>query len=940
MQIIITKDYHEMSLKASHVLIHQIKSKPDSVLALPTGDTPIVFYRILADAYKRKEVSFAKVKTFNLDEYVGLTSHNRNSYAFYMYVNLFSQVNLKKASCFIPDGVARELKAECLQYEKKIQSLGGIDLAVLGIGINGHIAFNEPGSSFNSKTRVVNLTSSTRRDNRHHFGEASRVPKKAVTMGLSTIMQAKKLILIASGPRKAEAINELVNGPVSKKMPASLLQTHDDVTLIIDEAAASKLRSSGYTDASLTDFTIYAKNSLPYNKNIVVISPHPDDSSISVGGTVSMLAKNNNVHIFVMTSGFRAAIPLLSKRDKIKLRHKEAIEEAKILGAKTHFLNLDFYESGKISGSDDNKLFKIINKLSPDMVFLSLREDEHPTHKLSTELTLKVLKKYVKHAKKIVETWYYETPWSLFTSKAFNTVVQIPSVFMKNKIQAVKCHKSQTQRTTFDQVAKAMSIMRGAIVPEQILGLYGAKPPKLEKHAEVFSVSRITFKENLVESFSGVRGIYGHDLNEIIAETYAFIFGDMLHERLKRNPVVVIGRDSRPSGRKLMQAMIYGLERAGCHVFKVGVATTPLVQFEVRNKDCDGGIIITASHNEPDWNGFKFLSDNGGVLVPDDMDELIKRYHSQNLPLDNEKLEEYIDYVFKVLGKKMISKIAKASLKVVVDPNGGAMIVLIKMLFERLGIKTVEINMDLGVFRHKVEPTKEALKHIGPIIRKNKADLGVAWDCDGDRVEIILSTGEIVSGHYVLALLADQILKETKLEKKIVISCATSKVVKDIAEKHSAKVYETDVGEANVIDKMYQVGAVVGGEGSCGGGIIPPSRCRDGVLTLLKVLGMSIDTKKSLHDILKTYPEYFTVQKNIKIDAKALKKIRKRITAYYKKYKMEKRGGIAGSIKIKIDNDSFVMFRPSKTEKDIMRIIVDSRDKSKTRELMNEALSI
>jgi len=940
MQVVITKDYHEMSKKAADIVSNLIQSKPDCVLCLPTGDTPSAFYRVLVDAAKKGVINFSDVKTFNLDEYVGLSRTDKSSYAFYMLSKLFSPAKLPVENTNIPDGMAKNLNAECRSYEDRIDAVGGVDLAVLGIGTNGHIGFNEPGTPFSSKCHVTNLTDDTIQANVRHFADLSDMPTKAITMGIDTIFRSKKIILFATGPKKADAICRLVNGEVTPDFPASILQTHDDFTLIIDEAAASELIKSGYRDQKTSDFTIYFGDSLPRDKRIVVISPHPDDSAIGAGGTMSLLTEHNDITTFVMASGHRANMPDLNKAERIRKRREEAQSEADVLGVECQFLNLGFYNSDAVSDKDVDKVYSKLLKIKPDIVFMTTASDPHPTHQMSTEIAARSVKRYVKESKSTVELWNYESPWGLFQPGSFNALVQLPPKAVRKKIKAVRQHVSQVERTPFDKVSEAMSVMRGIIVPEQVLGGFGEKPANLESHAEVFRIETVTHEKRLVESLSGVRGIYGSELTDEIAEAYAFAYGSWLRNRVGVNPRVVVGRDSRPSGKRLVESMTRGLERANCHVFRVGVGTTPLIQLEVRKHESHGGVIITASHNEPDWNGFKFLGADGGILKSTDMDVVIKSFHARLPKVEQKAVDHYIQYVNETLGSRTIKQIRDAGLKVVVDPNGGAMIVLIKKLFEYMNIETVELNMDLGVFKHKVEPTRDALKHMGPIVDENEADLGVAWDCDGDRVEMVLPNCRHISGHYILAMLVDEVLSGRVKNRVVVVSAATSQVVSKVAEEHNAKVVEVDVGEANVVEKMYELGAPVGGEGSCGGGIVPPSRCRDGILTLFKVLSLMVKRKMPLNDIVNGYPTRYTLQKNIRTSEETVKRIRGDIKAHYKGFKIVKRGGAGGSVKVTLSPDSFVMFRASKTEPNLLRVIADSPTKTASQKIVREALGL
>ncbi|OGY55574.1 MAG: glucosamine-6-phosphate deaminase [Candidatus Buchananbacteria bacterium RIFCSPLOWO2_01_FULL_40_23b] len=243
MRFIITKNYQELSQKAADLVIKQIKQKPNSVLGLATGSTPLGLYQNLVKVYKQGSIDFKKITTFNLDEYYGLTPTDKQSYHYFMWHNLFSKININPKNIFIPDGLIKknQLKIYCQNYEREIKKHGGIDLQILGLGQNGHLGFNEPGFNFNSKTRLVNLTKTTISANSRFFNNKKIMPRQAVTMGLKTITQAKKIILLASGENKAKVIALAVKGQVTAKVPASILQKHKNTTFILDQKAVSLL---------------------------------------------------------------------------------------------------------------------------------------------------------------------------------------------------------------------------------------------------------------------------------------------------------------------------------------------------------------------------------------------------------------------------------------------------------------------------------------------------------------------------------------------------------------------------------------------------------------------------------------------------------------------------------------------------------------------------
>ena len=241
MKIIVTKNYEELSKVAANEMADVVKSNPSAVLGLATGGSPIGMYKELIRMNEAGEIDFSKVTTVNLDEYVGLSGDHPQSYRYFMNDNLFNHINIDKNNTYVPNGLAEDVEAECKNYDNKIAELGGTDIQLLGIGNNGHIAFNEPDENLVSGTHLTSLTQDTIEANARFFDSIDEVPKTALTMGLGGIMKSKKIIVIASGESKAEAVKAMVSGKISTNMPASMLQMHRDVTIVIDEAAAKLL---------------------------------------------------------------------------------------------------------------------------------------------------------------------------------------------------------------------------------------------------------------------------------------------------------------------------------------------------------------------------------------------------------------------------------------------------------------------------------------------------------------------------------------------------------------------------------------------------------------------------------------------------------------------------------------------------------------------------
>ena len=241
MLLIEAKDYNDMSRKAANIISAQVIMKPHAVLGLATGSTPVGAYKQLVEWYNKGDLDFANVTSVNLDEYKGLSPENDQSYRYFMNTNLFNHVNINKERTFVPNGLEPDSEKACAAYNETIRSVGGIDLQLLGLGHNGHIGFNEPDEEFAKTTHCVDLTQSTIEANKRFFASIDDVPKQAYTMGIGTIMKAKKILLVVSGSDKAQILHDVLCGPVTPHVPASVLQLHNDVIVVADEAAMAKL---------------------------------------------------------------------------------------------------------------------------------------------------------------------------------------------------------------------------------------------------------------------------------------------------------------------------------------------------------------------------------------------------------------------------------------------------------------------------------------------------------------------------------------------------------------------------------------------------------------------------------------------------------------------------------------------------------------------------
>ena len=464
------------------VILNQLRLKPHSTFLLSTGSTPLRLYQLMGEAVRMKKASFSKAMSFNLDEYLGLGRNRPQSYNSFMWNNLFSKIDILQKNVSIPLSRPKNAKNYCKEYEKKINN-SVIDLAIIGIGENGHIGFNEPGTPFSSVTHVADLSKSTIKANSRFFRSPEMVPKKAITVGLNTIMNAKKIILLAFGAKKARAVKLALEGKISEKVPASILQKHNDVTFVLDKNAASLIKHAQIEPPTIGGVKMYSEINLPRGKRIMFFSPHPDDAPISSGALLSALSGNNSVYEVIMTTGHKAVINGKNKNQRIRIREAETKEESKILGTKAVFLKSDFYDNENgISKNDSKRIRNLIDKIKPDIILVPQKTDPHPTHILSRMSVLEILPRGI-------DIWEYETAWGQFSHNEFNAFFEFSQNLMNKKLRAIKKHKSQLERTRFDIAAKNMGEMRGIIITEQILD-YGDTPLKTKKYLELYDIKK------------------------------------------------------------------------------------------------------------------------------------------------------------------------------------------------------------------------------------------------------------------------------------------------------------------------------------------------------------------------------------------------------------------------------------------------------------------
>jgi glucosamine-6-phosphate deaminase len=570
------------SVEASRIVAQEIadlikfkqSSNTTCVLGLATGSSPIKVYEELVRLHKEESLSFSNVVTFNLDEYYPMNKENNQSYYYFMHQHLFNHIDIKPENINIPDGTVAidNLTQYCVDYENKIIKAGGLDFQLLGIGRTGHVGFNEPGSHINSGTRIITLDHITRVDASSDFNGIDYVPKRAITMGVSTILRSKRIVLMAWGKNKASIINRTIQGEISPEIPATFLQNHDNATFVLDQSAASELtrfetpwlvgeciwtkelkykaivwlcqktnkailkltdrdyNNNGMSDllaqeGSAYDLNINMFNVLqhtitgwpggkpntddsdrperanPAQKRVILFSPHPDDDVISMGGTLNKLIKQgHDVHVVYQTSGniavtddealkfaevcndyigdkknseinFKEVIDFINNKKeneidssevrKLKglIRRRESYAATRYIGLKdenTHFLDLPFYETGRVKknplGSEDIAIVKeIIEKIKPHQVFAAGDlADPHGTHEVCLNVILAAMKQLKPESfMNDCWLWLYRGAWHEWDIHEIDMAVPLSPDEVLLKRHAILYHQSQKDRVMF-----------------------------------------------------------------------------------------------------------------------------------------------------------------------------------------------------------------------------------------------------------------------------------------------------------------------------------------------------------------------------------------------------------------------------------------------------------------------------------------------------------
>jgi len=488
MRIIIKKDYAEMSDWVSTYLKCKIEESQTNqsqyVIGLPTGSTPLGVYKNLVEYHKKNDLSFKNVITFNMDEYVNLPKEHDQSYHYFMHKNLFNHIDIPKNNINLLDGTSRDLVDECSQYEQKITNAGGIDLFLGGIGADGHIAFNEPGSSLSSRTRIKTLCNETIRDNSRFFKNINDVPTTALTVGVGTVMDAKEVLIMISGEKKAMALYKCIEEGINHMWTVSVFQNHPKVVIVCDDAATSELKVKtvnyfkelqrttdmfGMPKCDIVDAKIIN------NEKVIIFSPHPDDDVIGLGGIMNMITKKENVKIVYMTSG-EGGLPKSYPQDT---REKEAILAVKILGYEKEnidFMRLPFYYKKNNEGDDDVAILeKYLDAEKPDKIFVCGDKDPNGTHEKCFNVIKKTLIKN-KDNNTIKDVFIYKGAWGIWNDNKIQDKkllrIKLPDHVFNLKKLSIEAHQTQnppvvTNTDTRTFLERVIENNRSLILPKE-----------------------------------------------------------------------------------------------------------------------------------------------------------------------------------------------------------------------------------------------------------------------------------------------------------------------------------------------------------------------------------------------------------------------------------------------------------------------------------------
>jgi glucosamine-6-phosphate deaminase len=474
--VIPAESEHNVHEKVCTLLLARVLEKPDLTVSVFAGTPALGLYRTVVERAAAEHVDLTHVRFVVLDELV-LPDRSAPFQAL-LRSTLFEPLGVPAANLlwFNP---AQDPIAEVARISARLGA-AGIDVCLLSVDSRGHIGFHNTGADQGGRAGLVPVEN-------HERWKTER----AFSLGLRDLGEADTVLLFSTGLAGAAIVSELVEGVIEPSRPASLLQRHNRVILVADRESLSRLREPSAVAGMQAGLRIVDGTSVPTGRSVLVVSPHPDDAPISVGGAMVMLSPGNRLTTAIMTTGHRAHILGKRRDERIALRESEVVRESRFLGTTPRFLRLPFYERGyEVTEADIEPFLGLIREVAADWVFLPQSRDAHPAHIASRNVALEALKRHRRERDAAVDIWTFEGPWSLFGKDDFQAVFSVPPEAFERKLQAIRCHESQLERTPYDVAADALARMRASLVPESSLAGFGKKPPRLEPCVEVYGIER------------------------------------------------------------------------------------------------------------------------------------------------------------------------------------------------------------------------------------------------------------------------------------------------------------------------------------------------------------------------------------------------------------------------------------------------------------------
>ncbi len=472
--IIPADDHQNVYEKVTTLLLSRIMAKPDLVVSVFAGTPAYGLYATLVARAQREKTDFTHVRFVVLDELV--TPDGSAPFKNKLQGLLFDPLGIPPENLiwFNPKNDHQEEVRKIANYI----GVAGIDVALLSTDSRGHMGFHISGADEGSHASIVEIENVERwRTDR------------AFTLGLRDILDAHTILLFATGTIRADAVKEIAEGTIDPAKPMSVLDRHNNVILVADRESFSRMNHPDSIYGHYAGLYIVDANNTPSGRTIVVVSPHPDDAPISVGGAMAMLSNHNRVVTAVMTTGHRAFIYGKRRAERIGVREEEVLRESRLLGSEPKFLRLPFYDNNyRIGESDIQGFAQVVEEIAPDWIFLPHENDTHPAHLASRTIVLRALSELGQNSAPDVEMWAYEGPWAVFNKDEFNAIFSLPTRAFERKLQAIRCHESQIARTPYDVAADSLARLRSALVPEFALSGFGERPPRLEQHLEIFHI--------------------------------------------------------------------------------------------------------------------------------------------------------------------------------------------------------------------------------------------------------------------------------------------------------------------------------------------------------------------------------------------------------------------------------------------------------------------